>query len=72
MPSMIRDVKRWQAFEHRLIAAEKLDYVENLRLVDGLYDLARKLGRFTAGDARDGIEKTIRVAKAINCVRRTP
>lgn len=69
---MIRDVKRWQAFEQRLIAAEKFDYVENLRLVDGLYDLSRKLGRFTAEDALDGIEKTIRVAKAINRVRRTP
>jgi hypothetical protein len=55
-----------------LIAQQKLDYAENLRLVDGMYDLARKLGRFTAEDALDGIEKTIRVARAINCVRRTP
>jgi len=53
-------------------AKQKLDYAENLRLVDGMYDLARKLGKFTAEDALDGIEKTIRVARAINCVRRTP
>jgi hypothetical protein len=69
---MIRDAARWQAFEHELIAKQKLDFAENLRLVDGMYDLARKLGKFTAEDALDGIEKTIRVARAINCVRRTP
>lgn len=69
---MIRDAARWQAFEYELIAKQKLDYAENLRLVDGMYDLARQLGKFTAEDALDGIEKTIRVARAINCVRRTP
>jgi hypothetical protein len=69
--SMIRDVARWQAFEHELTATEKLDFAENLRLVDSMYDLARKLGNFRAEDALEGIEKTIRVARAINCVRRT-
>ena len=65
---MIRDVARWEAFERDFISKQKLDYAENLRLVDGMYELARKLGKFTAEDALDGIEKTIRVAKAINCV----
>ena len=69
---MIRDITRWEAFERDLISKQKVDYAENLRLVDGMYELARKLGKFTAEDALDGIEKTIRVAKAINCVRRTP
>ena len=69
---MIRDVARWKAFERDLISQEKLDYAENLRLVDSMYELARKLGQFTVEDALDGIEKTIRVAKTINGVRRTP
>jgi hypothetical protein len=69
-PSMIRDTVRWQAFERELIAKQKLDHAENLRLVEGMYDLACKLGQFTAEDALDGIEKNIRVAKVINCVRR--
>ena len=69
---MIRDVARWEAFERDLISKQKIDYAENLRLVDSMYELTRKLGKFTAEDALDGIEKTIRVAKAINCVRRTP
>ena len=69
---MIRDVACWEAFERYLISKQKLDYAENLRLVDGMYALARQLGQFTSEDALDGIEKTIRVAKAINGVRRTP
>ena len=66
---MIRDAARWQAFEHELIAKQKLDYAENFRLVDSMYDLARKLGKFTAEDALDGIEDTIRLAKAIHSLR---
>ena len=69
---MIRDVACWEAFERDLISKRKLDYAENLRLVDSMYDLARTLGKFTASDALDGIEKTLRVAKVINCVRRSP
>ena len=69
---MIRDVACWEAFERDLISKQKLSYAENLRLVDGMYELARKLGKFTAEDALDGNEKTIRVAKVINGVRRTP
>ena len=36
---MIRDVACWEAFERDLISKQKLDYAENLRLVDGMYDL---------------------------------
>lgn len=68
---MIRDVARWEAFERDLISKQKLDYAENLRLVDGMYDLARKLGRFTIEDARDGLENTIHLAAILHCVRRT-
>lgn len=68
---MIRDVVRWQAFESDLIAARKLGYAENLRLVDGMYDLARKLGKFTAEDALDGLDNTIQLAAALHHVRRT-
>jgi hypothetical protein len=69
---MIRGVQRWRAFEDEWVAANTLDYAENLRLVDSMYEYARKLGKFTAEDALEGIEKTIRVARAINSVRRTP
>jgi hypothetical protein len=69
---MIRDVERWRAFEHQLSVEQKLDYAENLRLVEEMYLYARKLGRFTAEDALDGIDKTIRLASVLHRVRRTP
>lgn len=69
---MIRNTQRWQAFEHDLIGAQKLDYAENLRLVEGMYELARRLGKFTAEDALDGFDKTVALAAVLHHVRRTP
>jgi hypothetical protein len=70
--SMIQDIQRWQAFENDLISKQKPNYAENLRLVDGMYDLARKLGKFTAEDALDGLDNTIHLAAILHHVRRTP
>jgi hypothetical protein len=69
---MIRDVQRWRAFEAAWVASRKTDYAENLRLVEGMYQLARTLGRFTADDALDGIDKDIRLASLLHRVRGTP
>jgi hypothetical protein len=71
-PPMIRDVKRWLDFENSWIASHQSDYAENLRLVEGMYDLARDLGRFTADDALDGLEKNIHLAAVLHRVQRTP
>ena len=69
---MIRDTARWQAFEEAWVASREPDYAENLRLVEGMYQLARELGKFTAEDALDGIEKNIRLAAVLHHVQRTP
>ena len=69
---MIRDVERWREFEAAWVASQKPDHAENLRLVDGMYQLARSLGKFTAEDALEGIEKNIRLAAVLHHVRRTP
>lgn len=69
---MIRNTQRWQTFEHDLIATQKLDYAENLRLVEGMYEFARRLGKFTVDDALDGIENTTRLAALLHRVPRTP
>ncbi len=69
---MIRDVERWREFEAAWVASQKPDYAENLRLVEGMYQLARSLGKFTAEDALEGIEKNIRLAAVLHHVRRTP
>ena len=67
---MIRD--RWHAFEAAWLASHKTDYAENLHLVDGMYQLARTLGKFTADDALAGIEDTIRLVSLLHRVRGTP
>ncbi len=69
---MIRNVQRWREFENAWVASQKPDFAENLRLVEGMYQLARELGRFTAEDALDGIEKNIRLAAVLHHVQRTP
>ncbi len=65
---MIRDVERWRAFEHRLASAEPPDFAANLRVLDGMYEYANKLGKFTAENALDGIEKTIHLAAVLHGV----
>jgi hypothetical protein len=69
---MIRDAARWEAFERDFASQQQLDHAEKLRLLDGMYDLARKLGKFTAEDALDGLENTIHLAAVLHHVRRTP
>ena len=68
---MIRNVQRWREFENAWVASQKPDFAENLRLVEGMYQLAREMGRFTAEDALDGIEKNIRLAAVLHHVQRT-
>jgi hypothetical protein len=69
---MIRDIARWEAFERDFNAKQNLDHAEKLRLLDGMYNLARKLVKFTAEDALDGLENTIHLAAVLHHVRRTP
>ena len=69
---MIRDTQRWRAFEAAWISSQKPDHAENLRLADGMYHLARTMGSFTADDALDGLDNTIRLAARLHRVRRTP
>lgn len=69
---MVQDFTRWHAFENAWVAAQKPDYVQNLRLVDGMYELARKLGQFKNEDALDGIEKNIRLVALLNRVSHAP
>ena len=69
---MIRDVAKWRAFEDELTSTQRLGFAENLRLLDGMYAYARELGKFSAADALEGIEKNIRLAAVLHRVRRTP
>ena len=65
---MIRDLSRWRDFEDAWIASQKPDYAQNLRIFDGMYELARKLGKFTTANALDGIENDIQLAATLRRV----
>ena len=70
---MITNPHILEAFEHDLQRSEALSLEEKYAQLDGMYDFARQLGHFTPARALDGIEETIRLAKALNSlVSRTP
>jgi hypothetical protein len=66
------DYARFHAFENAWIASQKPDHAQNLRIADGMYELARKLGQFKNEDALEGIEKNIRLVALLNRVRNAP
>ncbi len=63
---MIRDVERFREWEKEYQRKEKPDFFDNLRIVEALYQEARLLGVFPAGDPLQGIEDKIRLARALN------
>ncbi len=67
---MIKNPEVFRRFEEQWIASQKPDLAENLRILDGMYQLARKLGHFSGSNPLEGIEKNIRVASILNRVRR--
>ena len=59
-PGLMRD------FEKEQIRASKADYRENLRIFEHLFEEARALGAFPLEDPLEGIEKDIRLVRALN------
>ncbi len=60
-----------EAFERELIRSTPVDYERNLRIVEGLYELARAVGALPLKDPLAGIDVDIRWARAINGRRPT-
>jgi hypothetical protein len=63
---MVRDKVFWGAWEDRYIASQPADFIRNLQLLDGMYELARALGVFPLVNPLEGLETDVRVAKALN------
>ena len=63
---MIKDVSAWRAWEEAGPLREAPDFQRNLRLVQGMYDLARLLGAFSPADLLAGLETDIRMARILN------
>jgi hypothetical protein len=66
------DYAKFHEFEARLIASEPANLEANLRLVDALYEHARKLGQFPGPDPLEGIEVNIRLSRVFRSVHGTP
>ncbi len=65
---MIKDREFWLNWEAITVLSQPPDYYQNLRLLDGMYELARTLGVYPPTDPLEGLENIIRVAKAQNAV----
>lgn len=62
-----------EAFEREFQRSEILSLSEKYALLDGMYDLALRLGHFTPERALEGLDETIQFAKALNSlVSKTP
>lgn len=65
---MIKDVVSWRTFEAEWIGSQPVNYAENLRLADGMFELARTLGRFSDDDVMEGVDAKIRLAASLRRV----
>ena len=64
--SMIKDAAYWQAWEAEYIRSQPVDYRQNLKVFDALYEYARKMGAFPPRDPLEGLETKIRMAQVLN------
>jgi len=71
--TMVMNPQMLEAFERDLQRTQNLTLEQKYALLDGMYDLAARLGHFTPERALEGIDGTIQLAKALNSlVSRTP
>ena len=63
---MIKDVKLWSAWEAEGPLREPPDFQRNLRLLEGMYELARSLRVFPPAEPLAGLETDIHMARVIN------
>ena len=63
---MITNPQILEAFERDLQRTQILTLEEKYALLDGMYEFAVRLGHFTSERALEGIDDSIRLAKALN------
>ena len=63
---MIRNRQDWIEWENQYHRERAVDFRQNLRIYEALYEHACLLGALPPEDPLDGIEEKIRFAKAIN------
>jgi len=66
---MMKATVELEAFEVRWMRDYPLDSARSFRLVDAMYDHARKMGAIPILDPREGLEDKIKFARAMNGLR---
>ncbi len=63
---MIKDTEAWQAWEREQVRNTPVDFEQNARILDAMYEQARAMGLFPLADPLEGLDAKIKFAKAIN------
>lgn len=63
---MVRDKKLLAQWHEEQLRKEVLDFSQNLRLLEAMYEEARTLGAFPAQQHLEGLERKIHLAKVVN------
>ena len=66
---MVKNRKILEEFEREFIRKHAPDYEENLRIFSMLLQFAKEMGKIPPEDPLEGIEKDIKLARAINGVK---
>ena len=69
---MIKNGNTLLSFEREIAKNSKADHQANVRLFEAMFAEAVALGIFPPRDPLAGIDVDIRIAKAVNSVRRSP
>ena len=65
---LIANPKKLQEFNKKLLKKEKVDIMQNFRIVEALYREAVTLGVIPLKDPLDGLEIDMKIAKVVNSV----
>ena len=63
---MITNPKKLQEFERKLLKKEKVDVMQNFRIIEALYDEAVALSVIPLKGPLDGLEIDIKIARIVN------
>jgi hypothetical protein len=68
MELMIANPKKLQKFENELLKKQRVDIMQNFRIVEALYREAVILRVIPMRDPLDGLDIDIKIARAVNSV----
>ena len=67
---MLRDKRLMEDFEREFVSSQKLSFAQASRLFESMWQEAVRLGVLPPRDPMEGIEKAVRIAKALSSCSR--